>query len=70
MDGTGWPFGRGLSISEIQSCIQKVNNVDYIEEVALFPIEIKTGKRQEAMVKVNISPGSLLYSSKHEVTVE
>jgi predicted phage baseplate assembly protein len=69
-DGSGWPFGRNLSISEIYSFIQKVDNVDFIEEVALLPIDSKTGVRQQASTKVNVPPGSLIRSSEHEVTVE
>ena len=57
-DGDGWPFGHSLSLSEIYATIQEITNVDYIEEVKLFPI--KNGERQEAATKISIPPDSLL----------
>jgi predicted phage baseplate assembly protein len=67
-DGGGWPFGRSLSLSEVYATIQRAVNVDYIEEVELFPV--KNGERQEAATKISIPPDSLLCSHKHEVVVE
>jgi len=67
-DSNGWPFGRSLSLSEIYATIQGVVDIDYIEEVKLFPI--RDGERQEATTKISIPPDSLLCSDKHEVIVE
>ena len=69
-DGNGWPFGRNLSLSEVYATIQGTASVDYIEEAQLFPIDSKTGERQEATPKISITPDSLLCSHKHEVVVE
>jgi len=66
-DGTGWPFGRSLSLAEIYATIQAIPDIDYIEEVKLFPI--KDGERQEATTKISIPPDSLLGSHQHEVVV-
>jgi predicted phage baseplate assembly protein len=68
-DGHGWPFGRSLSLSEIYAVIQGINTVDYIEEVNIYPVDPDTDQRQEATNKISISPYSLLYSHKHDVTV-
>jgi len=67
-DGKGWPFGRSLSLSEIYAVIQGADNVDFIEEVKLFPI--KDGERQEAVTRISIPAGSLICSHKHEIIAE
>ena len=69
-DGKGWPFGYSLSISEIYAVIQGTANVDYIEEVKLFPIDTETGERQAATTKITVSPDSLICSHQHEIAVE
>ncbi len=66
-DGKGWPFGHGLLLSEVYAIIQGTANVDHIEEVELFPIDSKTGERQEGTVRIIIPPDSLLCSHKHEI---
>jgi predicted phage baseplate assembly protein len=68
-DGDGWPFGRSLSLPEIYAALQGIKMVDYIEDVSIFPVDITTGERQEAVAKIDISPQSLICSHKHEVTV-
>ncbi len=66
----GWPFGRGLFLSEVYAIVQGTPNIDYIEELSLFPVDPKTGERQEATSKVSISPDSLFCSYKHEIIAE
>jgi len=68
--GTGWPFGRTLSASEVFALVQKIENVDSIEEIALFPIDPKSGKKLESSTKIRVSPDALICSGIHEVTVE
>jgi predicted phage baseplate assembly protein len=67
-DGTGWPFGRSISLSEVYATIQGAASIDYIEEVRLYPI--KNGERQEATTKISISPDSILFSHHHEIVLE
>lgn len=66
-DGTGWPFGRGLIPSEIHACLQNIENVDYIEEVKIYPVDPKTGEKQDAVNRVNVPYDGLLCSYNHEV---
>ncbi len=68
-DGGGWPFGRSLSLPEVYATIQGVADVDYIEEVELFPVDASTGERQEATTRITIPANSLLCSHKHEISV-
>ncbi len=69
-DGDGWPFGRSLSLPEIYAAVQGTANVDYIEEVKLFPVDASTGEHQEATTKISIPVSSLICSHKHEIVVE
>jgi predicted phage baseplate assembly protein len=68
-DGKGWPFGRSLSASEIFAALQGIADVDYIEEVSIFPVDPATGERQEATTRIVTPPHGLICSHKHEVTV-
>jgi predicted phage baseplate assembly protein len=69
MEGTGWPFGRSLSLSELYAALQGIPKVDYIEEVKIFPVDPDTGQREEATTTVTVPPNSVLCSHKHEVRV-
>lgn len=68
-DGSGWPFGRSLSLSELYAALQGIPKVDYIEEVKLFPVDPDTNQRQEAATTITVPPHSVLCSHKHEVMV-
>jgi predicted phage baseplate assembly protein len=66
-NGTGWPFGRGLIPSEIHACLQNIQNVDYIEEVKIYPVDPSTGEKQDAVNRINVPYNGLLCSYSHEV---
>ena len=66
-DGTGWPFGRGLIPSEIHACLQNIKNVDYIEEVIIYPVNPNNGEKQDAVNRINVPYNGLLCSYNHEV---
>ncbi|MFC1860709.1 putative baseplate assembly protein [Chloroflexota bacterium] len=68
-DGKGWPFGRSLNLSEIYACLQRVECVDYIEEVQIFPVDLATNQPMEATAKIDITTESVICSHLHEVTV-
>jgi predicted phage baseplate assembly protein len=68
-DGTGWPFGRSLIPSEINACLQNIQNVDYIEEVKIYPVDPDTGEKQDAVSRISIPYDGLLCSYKHEVII-
>lgn len=68
-DGTGWPFGRGLIPSEIHACLQNIQNVDYIEDVKIYPVDPGTGEKQDAVSRISIPYDGLLCSYEHEVVL-
>lgn len=67
-DEEGWPFDRDLLLPEVHSCIQSVEGVDYAEDVQLFPVNVATGEKGEAVARVNVPATGLVCSYRHEIT--
>ena len=67
--GQGWPFGRGLFPSEIYSAIQNTPDVEYIENVKIYLVDLKTGERQPVNSRISIQANGLICSGEHKVEV-
>ena len=67
-DGAGWPFGRGLYVSELYSQIQAVADVEYVSDIRMFPVNPETGERGDPRDTIQLQPHALLCSHLHEVT--
>jgi predicted phage baseplate assembly protein len=66
--GTGWPFGRDLSLSEIYSLLQRVRHVEFVEEVRLGVGEPGSGAPpQEHSARLVVPRYALLCSDQHQV---
>ena len=50
--GDGWPFGRDLYLSEMQSVVQAVPGVEYAQDVTLYQVDIQTGQTRAAGQKI------------------
>ena len=68
-DGLGWPFGRDLYLSEMQSVVQAVHGVEYAQDVTLYQVDIQTGQSRAAWQKITVADDVLLLSYEHVVTV-
>jgi predicted phage baseplate assembly protein len=68
-DGLGWPFGRDLYLSEMQSVVQAVPGVEYAQDVTLYQVDIQTGQSRAAGQKITVADDVLLLSYEHVVTV-
>ena len=68
-DGTGWPFGRPVTIGEIYSVLQRVAGAEVVESVNLFGANAETGGNREATQRLELKPNVLVYSVGHAVTV-
>ena len=68
-DGEGWPFGRDLYLSEMQSVVQAVSGVEYAQDVTLYQVDIQTGQSRAAGQKITVADDVLLLSYEHVVTV-
>jgi predicted phage baseplate assembly protein len=69
-DGTGWPFGRDLYLSEVLTLIQSVSGVEYVQNATLFEIDLQNGQAKAAGQKVDLTPDSLLFSYSHKITIK
>jgi hypothetical protein len=67
-DGAGWPFGRGLFASELFSQVQTVEDVEYVSDVRMFPVNPETGERGEQVHNIELQPDALLCSHIHDVS--
>ncbi len=68
-DGTGWPFGRDLYLSEMQSVVQSIPGVEYAQDVTLYQVDIQTGQSRAAGQKITLAEDVLLLSYEHVVNV-
>ncbi len=68
-DGTGWPFGRDLYLSEVQGVVQGVPGVRFAQDVALFQTDLATGQSRAAGARITIADDVLLLPLEHTVTI-
>jgi predicted phage baseplate assembly protein len=68
-DGTGWPFGRPVTIGEIYSVLQRVPGAELVDTVNLFGTNAETGESKEATQRLELKPNVLVFSVGHAVTV-
>ncbi|CND49479.1 Uncharacterized homolog of phage Mu protein gp47 [Mycobacterium tuberculosis] len=68
-DGRGWPFGRPLQAGEIFAVLQRVPGVELVDEVRLHAADPLTGKRGDAVDRIDLSPAALFFSYDHKVRV-
>lgn len=62
-DGSGWPFGRPVYISEIYEVIESVEGVDFVRTLTI------KSNNTEYDRELVIPPYGLVCSGKHEITV-
>jgi len=68
-DGTGWPFGRELYLSDLYACIQNVAGIQYIQDVAMFTVD-EADQTQPIERKLELLAHEVVVSDLHQVTVE
>lgn len=68
-EGSGWPFGRDLYLSEVQGVVQSVQGVRFAEDVALYQIDLQTNQARAAGARITIADDVLLLPFEHTVTV-
>jgi predicted phage baseplate assembly protein len=68
-DGSGWPFGRPVTIGEIYSVLQRVSGAEVVDSVNLFGTNAETGEGREATSRLELKPNVLVFSVGHTVTV-
>lgn len=64
-DGTGWPFGRSLSRSEIYAVLQRVPHIEFIRDITIRDGDVTLSDRDST---VDVGPGELICSDIHSIT--
>jgi predicted phage baseplate assembly protein len=67
---SGWPFGRPIHAGEVYSVLQALPGTEFVEDVRLFPADPVTGKRGEAVGRIDIAPNCLVFSYDPQVVVQ
>lgn len=62
-DGTGWPFGQDICLSDIIALIERIESVDYVEKVVL---RVKNETHEE---NVPVDEYTLPVSGEHQITI-
>ena len=68
-DGTGWPFGRPVQAGEVYAVLQQLAGTEIVEDVKLFAADPITGRRGEAVQRIDIDKHALVFSFRHQVRV-
>lgn len=65
--GTGWPFGRQLYLSDVYQCLQGLPNVQFIRGVELFAAEPGGGPQGDPEESIEMVAHGVIASGLHEV---
>ena len=66
--GSGWPFGRDLSVSEVYGLLQRVRGVEFVDEVRLGIAEPgSAAEPQTTTSRLVVPPHALICSAEHQV---
>jgi len=68
-DGTGWPFGRPVQAGEVFGVLQRLQGIDFVDDVRLYGADPRTGDRGSAVNRIDLPPHALVFSYDHQVRV-
>ena len=67
-DGTGWPFGRDLHVSELYALLQRIPGIEYVDELHISVREAGSGAPPApAPSRLTLPPLGLICSDAHRV---
>ena len=68
-DGSGWPFGRPVTLGDVHAALAGAADLDYVEDARLYPADPATGTRGEAKPRVEVAADELPFSFDHHIQV-
>lgn len=68
-DGTGWAFGRPVTVGDVHAALAGLPDLDYVENARLFAADPTSALRGEPTQHVDIGPDQLPFSYDHQVRV-
>jgi predicted phage baseplate assembly protein len=66
-DGTGWPFGRDLFVSDVYQSLQGIPNVQFIRNVEMFAANPGGGPEGKAVETLEVVSHGVIASGIHQV---
>jgi predicted phage baseplate assembly protein len=66
-DGSGWPFGRDLFLSDVYQCLQGMPNVQFIRGVEMYEAEPGGAARGDAIEQLEVLAHGVIASGLHIV---
>lgn len=68
-DGTGWPFGRDLHVSELYGLLGRIPGVEFVEEIQMLVTEPGSSAKPQAVTpRLTVPRGALVCSEQHTVS--
>jgi predicted phage baseplate assembly protein len=68
-DGDGWPFGRDLHVSEIYGLLQRINGVEFVEQIQLSRIDPNSSAPPAAVgQRLALPRQGIICSGTHQVS--
>jgi hypothetical protein len=65
---TGWPFGRDLHVSELYALLQRLDGVEFVDDLRILVRDVATGAAPvPAPPRLTIPPHGLICSDAHRV---
>jgi len=68
-EGSGWPFGRPVTLGDAHAALASLADLDYVEDARLYPADPVSGSRGEAAQHVEVADDELPFSFEHLVQV-
>jgi hypothetical protein len=68
-DGTGWPFGRPVTVGDALAVLQAVPGVSYVENALLYQYDAIEQRRGERVERLDLASTGLVFGIAHQVDV-
>jgi hypothetical protein len=66
-DGTGWPFGRSLFVSDVYQCLQGAPDVQFVRSVEMYEAEPGGAARGDPVEHMEVLGHGVIASGRHVV---
>jgi predicted phage baseplate assembly protein len=68
-DGTGWPFGRDLHVSELYALLQRIQGVEFVDDLRIAVRDVASGAAvPQTAPRLVVPPNGLICSDIHHVS--
>lgn len=67
VDGRGWKFGRSAYSGMAYVALQRLNGIDIVQELKLYPVDLRTGDTGKDQQRIEIGPDAMVLSGEHRV---